>query len=218
MCAFNREDHRIDGKLHCWLCKSSYKRALAKAKKSDSEKQRQKKRSADDAALKNAAHKGNSSSLHNRGSNSNSQRPDHKSNSDVPEKIQKTANVMIPSNSDHVVAITQLREQIATLQKKLQQKDNQLLQKDKEVSLTMLSQSDMLKYSTRKFPTIPKPLVTVVIKFLSLTQNTFVDDERTTSEKLIIIIHPFSHFTSPLHRLRNGRGNISQSKTNFGIE
>lgn len=39
---------------------------------------------------------------------------------------------MLPSNSDHVVAI-QLREQIATLQKKLQQKDNQLLQKDKEV-------------------------------------------------------------------------------------
>lgn len=56
--------------------------------------------------------------------------------SDIPEKLSKTSNsVIAPSHtSDHVVAMTQLREQIATLQKKLQQKDNQLLQKDKEVS------------------------------------------------------------------------------------
>lgn len=141
MCAFNREDHRVDGKLHCWLCKLSYKRALAKAKKSDSDKQRHKKRSADDAMMKtNSSHKmGNSSSSNNRGgSNNSSQRPElSKVNlSEIPEKIPKTANTgMIPSNSDHVVAITQLREQIATLQKKLQQKDSALLQKDKEVSL-----------------------------------------------------------------------------------
>lgn len=79
---------------------------------------------------------GNSGSSNNRGG-SNSQRPElSKINlSEIPEKIPKIVNsVMIPSNSDHVVAITQLREQIATLQKKLQQKDNQLLQKDKEVS------------------------------------------------------------------------------------
>lgn len=137
MCAFNREDHRVDGKLHCWLCKLSYKRALAKAKKSDSDKQRHKKRSADEASLKaNAGQKMGSSNNRSSGNN-HSQRPElSKVNlSEIPEKIPKTANSgMVPSNSDHVVAITQLREQIATLQKKLQQKDGQLLQKDKEVS------------------------------------------------------------------------------------
>lgn len=135
--AFNREDHRVDGKLHCWLCKLSYKRALAKAKKSDSDKQRHKKRSADEANLKqNSSHKiSNSGSSNNRGGNHNSQRPDMSKSglSEIPEKISKTSG-MIPSNSDHVVAMTQLKEQIATLQKRLQQKDNQLLQKDKEVS------------------------------------------------------------------------------------
>lgn len=135
--AFNREDHRVDGKLHCWLCKASYKRALAKAKKSDSDKTRNRKRSAEEANMKsNSSHKITSGSSNNRG-NHNAQRPDVSKSglSEIPEKISKTGNsAMIPSNSDHVVAMTQLKEQIATLQKRLQQKDNQLLQKDKEVS------------------------------------------------------------------------------------
>lgn len=122
--AFNRDDHRIDGKLHCWLCKQSLKRALhkAKAKKSDSDRSKNKKRSADES-LK-APHKVPTTS--NRGGNSSSQ---------VPEKIAKTGNAFIPNNnSDHVVLVTQLREQLHGLQKKLADKDRQLLQKDKEVS------------------------------------------------------------------------------------
>lgn len=39
-----------------------------------------------------------------------------------------------PNSSDHVVAITELREQVATLQKQLTGKDNQLLSKEKQVS------------------------------------------------------------------------------------
>lgn len=129
-CAFNRSDLRIDGKLHCWLCKLSYKRALAKAKKTDLDKhkERAKKRSADEA-LKSGSMKLSNQSSSNR--NSNAPRDMSK---DLPDKISKTTNVIAPHTSDHVVALTQLREQIATLQKKLQQKDAQLLQKDKEVS------------------------------------------------------------------------------------
>jgi FAM76 protein len=138
-CAFNRSDLRIDGKLHCWLCKLSYKRALAKAKKSDIDKHRAKKRSADlDNALKtNSSLKmGNQGSSNRNNNNSNNSNQLSKSGSDLPEKVSKTSNSIIPhTNSDQVVLVTQLREQIATLQKKLQQKDNQLLQKDKEVSL-----------------------------------------------------------------------------------
>lgn len=40
-----------------------------------------------------------------------------------------------PNSSDHVVAMTQLKEQIASLQKQLNQKDAQLLGKDKMVSM-----------------------------------------------------------------------------------
>lgn len=39
-----------------------------------------------------------------------------------------------PNSSDHVVAMTQLKEQIASLQKQLNQKYAQLLSKDKMVS------------------------------------------------------------------------------------
>lgn len=134
--AFNRNDLRIDGKLHCWLCKLSYKRALAKAKRSDLDKhkERAKKRSAEDSMKSGSIKMSNQSSSNRNNSSSNPSRD--LPSKDIPEKISKTTNVIAPSHhsSDHVVALTQLREQIATLQKKLQQKDNQLLQKDKEVS------------------------------------------------------------------------------------
>lgn len=38
-----------------------------------------------------------------------------------------------PNSSDHVVAMTQLKEKIASLQKQLSLKDSQLLNKDKQV-------------------------------------------------------------------------------------
>lgn len=41
---------------------------------------------------------------------------------------------MDPNSSDHVVAMTQLKETIASLQKKINQKDKDLLEKDKMVS------------------------------------------------------------------------------------
>lgn len=131
-CAFNRDDYRVDGRLHCWLCRLSYKKALAKAKKlSENDKNRNKKRSADEALKSNSSHKMSGSG------SSNNRHGMSKSLLDVPEKIAKTGNTgLIPNNnSDHVVAITQLKEQIETLQKKLTQKDSVILCKDKEVRL-----------------------------------------------------------------------------------
>lgn len=128
-CAFNRDDYRVDGRLHCWLCRLSYKKALAKAKKlSENDKNRHKKRSADEALKSNSSQKMSGSG------SSNNRHGMSKSSLDVPEKIAKTGNSgLIPNNSDHVVAITQLKEQIETLQKKLVQKDSVILGKDKEV-------------------------------------------------------------------------------------
>lgn len=43
-----------------------------------------------------------------------------------------------PNSSDHVVAMTQLKEQMASLQKQLAQKDSLLLSKDKMVCIILL--------------------------------------------------------------------------------
>ena len=54
---------------------------------------------------------------------------------EIPEKVAKSANTgfVDPHSSDHVIHVTQLKENIASLQKKVNQKDSQLLQKDKEL-------------------------------------------------------------------------------------
>lgn len=121
-------DFKVDGKLHCWLCKLSYKRALAKAKKNDSDRQRSKKRPTTEDPMLTSSKTGASS---NKKSNNMLQPPE------MSEKFGKTINngLIDPNSttSDHVVAILKLKETIAGLNKKLQQKDNGLLQKDKEV-------------------------------------------------------------------------------------
>lgn len=54
---------------------------------------------------------------------------------EIPEKIPRNSGVSIdPNSSDHVVAMTQLKEQIASLQKRLAQKDRDLLAKDKQMT------------------------------------------------------------------------------------
>lgn len=54
---------------------------------------------------------------------------------EIAEKMARVANSgsIDPNSSDHVVAMTQLKETIASLQKKLTLKDKDLLQKDKAV-------------------------------------------------------------------------------------
>lgn len=193
MCAFNREDHRVDGKLHCWLCKLSYKRALAKAKKSDTDKQRQKKRSAEDSSHKASSSHKISGSSHSRGNISKA------SLSEVPEKIQKTANSGMIPNTDHVVAV-QLREQIATLQKKLQQKDGQLLAKDKEVS------EIFIKCSNKCYLNVSQKPSRLPLDF-SHSLKTNIVNLSTHS--------PSSHSSL---RSRNGKESISRSKTKCEIK
>lgn len=58
------------------------------------------------------------------------------SNGPTPIKITRMAGVHDPHDpniSDHVVAVTQLKETIANLQKQISQKDGQLLAKDRQV-------------------------------------------------------------------------------------
>lgn len=50
-----------------------------------------------------------------------------------------------PNSSDHVIAMTQLKETIASLQKKIGMKDKELLEKDKMVSGRGLSEDTSLQ-------------------------------------------------------------------------
>ncbi|XP_067001074.1 protein FAM76A [Anabrus simplex] len=143
-CAFDRkdEDKKVDGKLLCWLCTLSYKRALAKSKQSDQERR---------AHLKLAAHR--ASKGKDGKPKSHSKRPNRvdvtKLNQTAaaqdgtdgapPVKVARVAgnnrgDPHDPNSSDHVVAMTQLKEQIASLQKLVNQKDALLLSKDKMIT------------------------------------------------------------------------------------
>lgn len=78
-----------------------------------------------------------------RHSSSKKPRPDIKPTPEIPEKLAKSAHhhhhhtkYVDPHSSDHVIAMTQLKETIATLQRKLKQKDSIILEKEKEVMLS----------------------------------------------------------------------------------
>lgn len=54
---------------------------------------------------------------------------------EIPDKIARNSGMsMDPNSSDHMVAMTQLKEQIASLQKRLTQKDREMLAKDKHIT------------------------------------------------------------------------------------
>ncbi|XP_030753612.1 protein FAM76A [Sitophilus oryzae] len=137
-CAFDRQDDdkKVDGKLLCWLCTLSFKRALAKTKQGDAERRAQLKMSQIHKKHKDGKLRG-----HNKRPN----RPDVTKmpvpDEQPPNKVARnnTAPGMVrtdldPNSSDHVVAMTQLKEQIASLKKQITQKDSQLLGKDKMIT------------------------------------------------------------------------------------
>lgn len=135
---------QIDGKLLCWLCTLSYKRALAKARQVETDRRMCKKRPSTDCKLKDNGKK--QSTGQQQQSQSQSQRQQQQDQRgggggqqdkqilpEIPEKVVRNVNSgsMDQNSSEHVVAMTQLKEQIASLQKKLQQKDREILSKDK---------------------------------------------------------------------------------------
>nr|CAG4635329.1 EOG090X02IW [Artemia franciscana] len=137
-CAFDRKDEEVkrkfDGKLLCWECTTSYKKS--KSKQADTTKHV--------AKLKEKSqhhHKKPKESGHNKRPN----RPDvtkmileEPSQQPPPSKIQRLSTItrdpLDIHSSEHVIAITDLKEQINSLQKQLSQKDQQLLAKEKQMT------------------------------------------------------------------------------------
>ncbi|XP_022119828.2 protein FAM76A isoform X3 [Pieris rapae] len=129
-CAFDRHDDskKVDGKLLCWLCTQSLKRALARTKQHLSSVDKHKHRS----------HKSKNSHKEKRKSDSMKGNGNDLSMGDAPlekkSKLNPLQGELDPNSSDHVVAMTQLKETIASLQKKVQQKEMELLSKDKLIT------------------------------------------------------------------------------------
>nr|CAH7764421.1 unnamed protein product [Callosobruchus chinensis] len=136
-CAFDRhdDDKKVDGKLLCWLCTLSFKRALAKTKQGDADRRAHMKIS--------QMHKNKKEGK----PRSHSKRPNRPDVTKIPQaeeppnKVARnnSAPVIVrgeldPHSSDHVVAMTNLKEQIASLNKQVNQKNQDLLNKDKMIT------------------------------------------------------------------------------------
>lgn len=103
---------------------------------------------------------------------------------EIPEKIPRNSGVSIdPNSSDHVVAMTQLKEQIASLQKRLVQKDRELLAKDKHMtelkSKNFTSENEMRnkmrdteKFYESKIDVLNKKVSNLLKEIAQLSKNT----------------------------------------------
>ncbi|XP_014210453.1 protein FAM76A isoform X2 [Copidosoma floridanum] len=140
-CAFDRhdEDKKVDGKLLCWLCTLSYKRALARTKQSDADRKAHLKMMQQKAAKnKEEKLKGHNKRPHRVDVTKLPPQSDSgDSNGPTLVKAARIAGVHDPhdpSISDHVVAVTSLKETISNLQKQISMKDGQLLAKEKQIT------------------------------------------------------------------------------------
>lgn len=181
-CAFDRKDdsrRKVDGKLLCWLCTLSYKRALAKAKQNDPMRHSTLGKASAGHHSHNSSHhhhhhhhsshhrsssnsaaatsSGSQNHHHRKHSASSSALTNHKVGSehgsgkkprlDPASKLAngstalsskstpaESSSLLDPTSSDHVVVLTQLREQVSSLQKQVTLKDQQLLAKDKQIA------------------------------------------------------------------------------------
>ncbi|XP_054724346.1 LOW QUALITY PROTEIN: protein FAM76A-like [Uloborus diversus] len=142
-CAFDRKDDsrkKVDGKLLCWLCTLSYKRALAKTKQSSSSHSRH--QSLNKSSRDHRSSTSSSVQSHKRPSSHSSKiKKEHSPSKKPRTELSKSTNGNLPSSestlldtstSDHVVAMHQLKDQIANLQRQLQLKDQQILAREKQ--------------------------------------------------------------------------------------
>uniref|UniRef100_A0A3Q0SHB1 Protein FAM76B n=1 Tax=Amphilophus citrinellus TaxID=61819 RepID=A0A3Q0SHB1_AMPCI len=140
-CAFDRKEEgrrKVDGKLLCWLCTLSYRRVLQKTKE-----QRKGFGSSNSSSLNEKDH-------HSRPlSGSLSPEQDHKSSSIQKETPKKKPKLeMKPSNgdsssitqsmdsggTDNFILISQLKEEVMSLKRLLQQRDQTILEKDRKLT------------------------------------------------------------------------------------
>ncbi|XP_071188984.1 protein FAM76B-like isoform X4 [Salvelinus alpinus] len=145
-CAFDRKEEgrrKVDGKLLCWLCTLSYRRVLQKTK----EQRKGFSSSHSNSSL-------NEKDLHSRQHHHHQQQRhssshNHKSSSIQKETPKKKPKLeMKPSNgdsssitqsmdcggTDNFILISQLKEEVMSLKRMLQQRDQTMLEKDRKLT------------------------------------------------------------------------------------
>ncbi|XP_023687715.1 protein FAM76A [Paramormyrops kingsleyae] len=134
-CAFDRKDDRrkVDGKLLCWLCTLSYKRVLQKT--------REQHKQLGGTSHASLSHKEQLSHYNSQKTLSTSSLQN-----EIPKKKGKFDSISTNGDSfspdlaldspgtDHLVIITQLKEEVASLKKVLHQKDQLILDKEKKIT------------------------------------------------------------------------------------
>ncbi|XP_045602312.1 protein FAM76A isoform X4 [Procambarus clarkii] len=152
-CAFDRKDidrKKVDGKILCWLCTLSYKRALAKTKVTDPARHSHIK-----LGMRSGHHEKKDNRPKMSGHNKRPNRPDVTKipQDEPPAKVSRNSGPVRdidPGTADQLVLITQLREQIARLEKQLSGKDAQLLAKDKQMTELKATQFTVLQELRQK--------------------------------------------------------------------
>ncbi|XP_044775689.1 protein FAM76B isoform X4 [Neomonachus schauinslandi] len=116
-CAFDRKEEgrrKVDGKLLCWLCTLSYKRVLQKTKE-------QRK------SLGSSHSNSSSSSLTEKDQHTKWTKQGH--NNQFSEELSADSG-----GTDNFVLISQLKEEVMSLKRLLQQRDQTILEKDKKLT------------------------------------------------------------------------------------
>ncbi|XP_072194533.1 protein FAM76B isoform X4 [Excalfactoria chinensis] len=141
-CAFDRKEEgrrKVDGKLLCWLCTLSYKRVLQKTK----EQRKSLGSSHSNSSSSSLTEKDKHHSKHHHHHHHHHHRHSsghHKISSLSPEQDQglwKQSSINQSADSggtDNFVLISQLKEEVMSLKRLLQQRDQTILEKDKKLT------------------------------------------------------------------------------------
>ncbi|XP_078698319.1 protein FAM76A-like isoform X4 [Branchiostoma floridae x Branchiostoma belcheri] len=163
-CAFDRKDdskRKVDGKLLCWLCTLAYKRALQKAKK---RKHADHSHVSSHSSSHHNSHHKDKSKHHRSSTGHHHHHHHHHHSSSKKAKVEKsTANGSASSSeladitsTDQMIAMTQLREEVASLKKQIEQKDKLLLEKEKKITELKAGQWETEKEMRNKIQNMQK--------------------------------------------------------------
>ncbi|XP_040400138.1 protein FAM76B isoform X6 [Cygnus olor] len=140
-CAFDRKEEgrrKVDGKLLCWLCTLSYKRVLQKTKEQRKSLGSSHSNSSSSSLTEKDQH--HSKHHHHHHHHHRHSSSHHKISSLSPEQDQglwKQSSINQSADSggtDNFVLISQLKEEVMSLKRLLQQRDQTILEKDKKLT------------------------------------------------------------------------------------
>ncbi|XP_059913662.1 protein FAM76B isoform X7 [Gadus macrocephalus] len=140
-CAFDRKEEgrrKVDGKLLCWLCTLSYRRVLQKTK--DQRKgfgSSNSSSSLGDKGQHSRPHHHQQQHPHNRHSSSHHKLSGSLSPEQEPGLWKQSSSItqsMDSGGTDNFILISQLKEEVMSMKRMLQQRDQTILEKDRKLT------------------------------------------------------------------------------------